>query len=152
MSLLPFLLMSVAGLQVPASGNPREARVLSTVEAYHRAFEQRDLEALRPLFDPDLLVFEAGGIDRGRDAYLGHHLGPELKDLSAWKTSGMAQQVHVLGDLAYVTCAFTYEAAFSSGKTARGQATETLVLASAKGSWVIRHLHWSSRPLKAVKP
>jgi ketosteroid isomerase-like protein len=152
MSPLPLLLLAVAGLQAPAPGNPGEARILATVEAYHRAFEQRDLEALRPLFDPDLLVFEAGGIDRGRDTYLGHHLGPELKELSTWRTSGMAMRAHVHGDLAYVTCAFTYEAAFSSGKTARGQATETLVLASAKGSWVIRHLHWSSRPLKAVKP
>ncbi len=152
MSPFPFMLLAVAGLQAPALANPGEAKVLATVEAYHRAFEQRDLEALRPLFDPDLLVFEAGGIDRGRDAYLGHHLGPELKELSAWKTSGMAMQAHVLGDLAYVTCAFTYEAAFSSGKMTRGQATETLVLASVKGSWVIRHLHWSSRPLKAVNP
>lgn len=152
MSPLPILLMLVAGLQVQAPGDPREARVLATVEAYHRAFEQRDLEALRPLFDPDVLVFEAGGSDLGRDAYLGHHLGPELKELRAWKTSGMSLQVHVVGDLAYVTCAFTYEAAFTNGKTARGQATETLVLASTKGVWVIRHLHWSSRSLKAVKP
>lgn len=152
MSPLPFLLMTVAGLQAPAPASPREAKVLAIVEAYHRAFEQRNLEALRALFDPDLLVFEAGGIDRGRDAYLGHHLGPELKELSAWKTSGMVQQVHVVGDLAYVTCAFSYEAAFASGKIAKGQATETLVLASVKDSWVIQHLHWSSRSLKAVKP
>jgi len=152
MSPLPFLLLAVAGHQTPAPGNPSEARVLATVEAYHRAFEQRDLEALRPLFGPDLLVFEAGGIDRGRDAYLGHHLLPELKELSAWKTSARALQVHVLGDFAQVPGALTYEATFRSGKTARGQATETLVLASANGSWVIQHLHWSSRPLKLEKP
>ena len=152
MSPLSFLMMTMAGVQAPAPENPREARVLAIVEAYHRAFEQRDLEAMRALFDPNLLVFEAGGIDRGRDAYLGHHLGPELKELSAWKTLGMDQQVHVIGDLAYVTCAFTYEAVFISGKTARGQATESLVLTSSKDSWIIRHLHWSSRPLKVVKP
>lgn len=149
---LSLLLITVPALVAQAPGAATESEVRKVVEAYHQAFEQRDLEGLRRLLVPELLVFEGGGVDRGRDTYLGHHLGPELKEMSGWTTSGMNMTFRVEGTLAYATCAFTYEASFKSGKTSKGKATETLVLVNEKDQWLIRHIHWSSRAIKPVKP
>lgn len=133
-------------------GTAAEAQVRATVEAYHRAFEARDIEGIRHQLSPDLVVFEMGGVDRGRDSYLGHHLGPELKELTAWSTTNMEIKIQAQERLAYATCAFTFEASFANGKTSKGKATETLLLTKEDGRWIIRHLHWSSRPLKPGKP
>ena len=128
-----------------------EQAVRAAVDAYHQAFERKDTAALEKLFHPDLLVFEGGGVDRGAKAYLEHHLGPELKELKSWTNTGMEIQVQVEGAMAYATCAFTYEAAFTNGKMSRGKATESLVLVKADGGWRIRHLHWSSHAIKPSK-
>jgi uncharacterized protein (TIGR02246 family) len=152
MRLLPYLILAAPVLIAQWPGVAVETQVGNIVEAYHKAFEQRDVEGLRRLFAEDLLVFESGGVDRGREAYLTHHLGPELKELSAWTTSGMDMKIEAQESLAVATCAFIYEATLASGKASKGKATETLVLAKEGGQWRIRHIHWSSRAIKSVKP
>lgn len=149
---LTILLFCAPALFAQSPETSPEAQVRTVVEAYHKAFEQRDLEGLRRLLAPELLVFESGGVDRGRDTYLGHHLGPELKEMNAWTTSGMEMKVQTEGAMAYATCAFAYEATFTNGKTSKAKATETLLLAKEKDQWLIRHIHWSSRAIKPVKP
>jgi ketosteroid isomerase-like protein len=64
----------------------------------------------------------------------------------------MDMKIEAQEGLAVATCAFTYEAAFANGRVSKGKATETLVLAKEGGQWRIRHIHWSSRAIKSVKP
>lgn len=125
------------------------AAVRAAIETYRQAMNNRDLAAMRQVFHPDLLVFEMGGVNRGRSDYLEHHLGPELKELKSWKTGPANTAIEVDGKLAVAIADFTYEATMLNGKTSRGVATETLVLALTPDGWKIRHLHWSSHAVKA---
>ena len=134
----------VQAVKMPeASQGPRAA-----VAAYHQALLRLDVQALAALFHPDLLVFEAGGVDRGRGAYLEQHLGPELKELERWEFGEPRTEWIEHGTLAVAQRTFDYTATLKSGKVRRGRATETLVLQLDTGGWRIRHLHWSSHAIK----
>ena len=155
MTLIRRLMIPLASLSLlahpPSKPNP-EAEVQALVKAYHEALVRKDMEALKKLFHPDLVVFEAGGVDKGRGAYLEHHLGPELKELKSWTYGPMETSV-LMGDPTSVAlCRFTYEAILEGGKLSKGKATESLVLIRTAEGWRIRHLHWSSRAIEPSKP
>ncbi len=148
--MIPFVSISLLA-HPPSKSNP-EAEIQAVVKAYHEAMARKDVDALKNLFHPDLVVFEAGGVDKGRDAYLEHHLGPELKELKSWTYGPMETSVLTGDPTSVVLCSFTYEAALDSGKISKGKATESMVLTRTAEGWRIRHLHWSSRAIKPSKP
>jgi ketosteroid isomerase-like protein len=120
----------------------------AAVTAYHQALLRLDAAALKALFHPDLLVFEAGGVDRGREDYLQKHLGPELKELERWDLGEPRTEWIGQGPLVVAARSFDYTATLKTGKVRRGRATETLVLQQVPEGWRIRHLHWSSHARK----
>ena len=114
----------------------------ATVHAFHEALANGNSAAVKELLDPNVLIFEAGGIERSLSEYAAHHLPADLKFMSSVTYKQERQTGHTEGDLAWIA---------SEGRmTAKGAgperiSTETLILRRRAGEWRIVHIHWSSR-------
>ena len=142
-------LLIAAALAAPApAAIPELPKALSTVlRDYRAAMEARSIEELAAVFDADLFLFEGTHKNVGWADYRDNHIGPEMKDWSAFKVVDARVADAVLGDdLAYVATESIYRIV-SEGKTVDIAAAESFVLVHRGAAWKIRHLHYSGKKL-----
>lgn len=146
-------LVVVAGLAgVPAQETaPRDAteEVREIVASHAVAVQSGDFATLDKLYsdDPDMLIVESGGANRGWAEYRDHHLKPELKELKEFAYKYESVDAEVAGDAAWAT--FDYKLhAVAKGNTIDVAGKGTMVLRRHEGAWKIVHSHTSSRPRK----
>lgn len=132
----------------PKAGDPKE-QVRQIVLRVAAATERGDLAALDAMYssDPDLLIIEGGGADKGWRSYRDHHLAPELKELKELRYRYDAVRVDVAGDLAWSTFDYTLQA-ISGDKPLDIAGKGTLILKRSADGWKIIHSHTSGRPRK----
>ena len=123
-----------------ASATMRAARDL------HAALARGDESAVGRLLDPQVLIFEAGGVERSRDEYAAHHMHGDMAFLKGARYTLLRQSGDEAGDLAWVGSEADIEATGRNGPV-RLHSTETLVLRHDGEGWRIVHIHWSNRPL-----
>ena len=122
------------------------ARIAAWLGTYDRAFNAKDLQQLATFYDPDVTIFEGGGVNNGWADYRDHHLGPELKDFEGLQFAHRDIKVHLLGNgsVAYVTSEYALKARVKDRDVESG-GLETLVLVKVGDAWRIRHSHTSAR-------
>lgn len=136
----------------PASGTAAQASgdvaaIEKWLEGYDAAFIAKDLAKLGSYYDPNVTIYEGGGINNGWADYRDHHLGPELKAFENLRFGHTDRKVHVLGDgrSAYAISNYFIKAKMGE-RTIDSGGLETLVLVKgADGAWKIRHSHTSAR-------
>lgn len=121
------------------------ANVRGTVLTLGREFEAGDLAGLERLFDPDVVVFESGRVNRGWADYRDHHLAPELAALSERRLEFSNIEMRILGAMAWVTFGYRVSARAGTGPVG-ADGVGTAVLERAGGLWRITHLHLSAAP------
>jgi uncharacterized protein (TIGR02246 family) len=141
----------------PPSGSERgvaaqgdTTAIVEWFKGYDAAFNAKDLEKLASYYDPDVTIYEGGGIDTGWAAYRDKHLGPELKAFENLQFAHHDVKVQLLdgGNAAYATARYTLKAKMGERDVdSEGLATHVLVK-GADGAWKIRHSHTSSRPVR----
>jgi ketosteroid isomerase-like protein len=114
------------------------------VRAFHAALTAGDSAAALSLLDPEVKIFEAGGMESSRNEYRSHHLGADMAF-----AENVARDVTVVdagesGDIAWVLAAISTAGAFR-GREIDTRGTETMILRKNGGGWQIIHIHWSSR-------
>ena len=136
----------------PAAGTASQdsgdvAAIEKWLEGYDAAFIAKDLAKLASYYDPNVTIYEGGGINNGWADYRDHHLGPELKAFEGLQFGHTDRKIHVLGDgrTAYAVSNYFIKAKMGERMIDSG-GLETLVLVKgADGAWKIRHSHTSAR-------
>ena len=113
---IAFATLSALALSVPTahaqtagsapSGDAAAAKAV--LRQYQQAVEKLDTTGTHRLFTADSQVFESGGVEGTFKHYAAHHLGPELREFSAFTFSDYQATVTVDGSYAFATETYTY--------------------------------------------
>ena len=91
------------------------------------------------------LIFESGGVERGKKEYASHHLSADAQFSKAVPSKVTRRVGHVAGATAWIATEGRTTGVFK-GKAIDRKTVETMILRRTGGSWKIAHIHWSSGP------
>ena len=102
-----------------------------------------DVNSLRMVLAPDVLIFESGGVESSLAEYEGHHMPADMAFMKAMRREIISQQVIDSGDAATVVTRSRVYGIYKE-KEVDLNSTETLVMKKLDGQWKVVHIHWSS--------
>ena len=132
------------GSSVEVSAVAPSARpAAAVVDAFHAALRRGDTNAAQSYLAESALIYEAGGVERGRQEYASHHLGADSAFAQAVPGTVTRRAGEAASNLAWIATegrtAGTYK-----GKAVDRVTAETMVLRRIGRAWKIVHIHWSS--------
>lgn len=107
------------------------------------ALETGDVDTLRSVLAPDVLIFESGGMESSLAEYEGHHMTSDIDFMKAMHREVISQQTIDSGDSATVVTRSRVHGVYED-KEIDLNSTETLVMRKLNGQWKVVHIHWSS--------
>lgn len=113
------------------------------VDAFHAALRRGDTNAAQSHLAANALVYEAGGVERGRQEYASHHLGADAAFAQAVPSAITRRTGEAVGNIAWIATEGRTTGTYK-GKPVDRVTTETMVLRRQGGAWKIVHIHWSS--------
>lgn len=116
----------------------------AVVDAFHVALKRGDREAVLALLDPEVRIFEAGGVERSRDEYAAHHLDADIAFVRGVVSTQVQRREQRDGALAWVETE-TQVGGAVHGQPLGSRGVETMILQQREGRWHIVHIHWSSQ-------
>lgn len=128
----------------PVGLSPAGAKAAAVVDAFHAALRAGDVAKAAELMDSSAVIFEAGGVEQSRAAYVAQHLSADAayeKDARltlSYRTGGAAD------GLAWIVTEGRVQTRIA-GQTIDRVTTETMILRRSHAGWRIIHVHWSSR-------
>ncbi len=125
------------------AGTPPAAPT-ATVEAFQRALAAGDTTSAEALLDPNVQVFESGGIERSRDEYAAQHMQGDAAFLKSATLKLLSRTGDGAGAMAWVASE-SHITGVAGGQDVDLVSTETMVLKRTALGWRIVHIHWSSR-------
>lgn len=132
----------------PGASLSADARAASvTVDAFHAALKRGDTEAAAALLADDALVFEGGGVERGKAEYSSRHLSADALFAKAVPSAVTRRSGWADGRTAWIATESTTKGAYKA-KPINSIGTETMVLRRDPAGWRIVHIHWSSKTVK----
>ncbi len=131
-SLFVIVLAAAAGQSSPAS----------VVDQFQAAVRGGDREQAMSLLSPDVVIFEEGEAEMGRDQYAATHLAADIEFAKSASTRVIETRTGAVKDAAWVLRVLETSGTFRGNEVTR-IGTETAVLKKEKGRWRIVHLHWS---------
>ena len=117
------------------------------VDAFHAALAKRDLSSVKALLAEDALIYESGGVERGKAEYASHHLPADAEFTAATTRSVTRRTGHAAGSMAWVATESTVTGSFKD-RAVDSASIETMILRREQGTWRIAHIHWSSANTK----
>lgn len=142
MRALACLLLAVAGLPALAA-TPTE-----TMDAFQRALAEGKREQALALLSPKVQIFESGYVERSRDEYAAHHLDGDIDFLRKTQARLLRHAEQREGSTAIVMRETETTGSYQDAPV-HAIGLETAVLEKHGDGWLIVHLHWSSRKVKA---
>ena len=147
-ALAALMLTSPAPTQTTATKLPGAVRAAGTVvDAFHAALRRGDTRTAAGLLASDALVYESGGVERGKAEYAAHHLAADAAFAKAMTRVITRRAGSVDGRMAWIASESTSRGSFRN-KPINSKSTETMILRRERGGWRIVHVHWSSANLK----
>jgi ketosteroid isomerase-like protein len=133
-----------APIQPAASALSAEAaEAAATVDAFHSAVKAGDVVHAAALLDEEIVVFEAGGAERSKAAYVAEHLAADAKFEGAATATVRRRVGAAAGGTAWIATEGRVQGR-SGEKVIDRLTTETMVLRRTPAGWRIVHVHWSS--------
>ncbi|MDP9421404.1 MAG: nuclear transport factor 2 family protein [Pseudomonadota bacterium] len=124
---------------VASSARPAAA----AVDAFHAALRSGNTKAALSHLAENALIYEAGGVERGRQEYASHHLGADSAFSQAVPSTVTRRAGEAVGNIAWIATEGRTTGTFK-GKAVDRVTTETMVLRRQGNAWKIVHIHWSS--------
>ncbi|SEL21246.1 SnoaL-like domain-containing protein [Colwellia chukchiensis] len=112
------------------------------VKQFHQALHNVDQVNVRRLLADEVIIFEAGAVERSAKEYAQQHMLADMKFLSATESKLLEQTVKITGNSALAMSRVHIKGKYR-GKAIDYQSLETLVLEKISGQWKIVHIHWS---------
>lgn len=120
------------------------AEAAQVVDAFKAAVSSGDADAAAAFLADDVLVFEAGYVERSKAEYAGEHLKADAEYSKVVKGAVTRRTGHATGDLAWIASEGATSGRYKD-KAVDRVTTETMVLRREPSGWRIVHIHWSSR-------
>ena len=142
------LLLLITGitLSVTAQTNPVGAAdhpaAVAAAQLGH-AIAEGDVEQLKILLAPDILIFESGNVESSLAEYESHHMQSDMAFMKTMNVEVESRRVFDSGDTAVVVTHSRIHGIYKEQELDLSS-TETLVMKNMGGRWKIVHIHWSS--------
>lgn len=127
----------------PGTLAPSAQPAARVVDAFHAALRRGDTKAALSHLAESALIYEAGGVERGRQEYASHHLAADAAFAQAVPGTTTRRAGHAAGDISWIATEGRTNGTYK-GKPVDRVTTETMVLRRVAGAWKIVHIHWSS--------
>lgn len=148
------LLAASASLAHPAENNSAAAQAVvavsasarpaaAVVDAFHAALRRGDMDAAHSLLAVNALIYESGGVERGRQEYAAHHLGADAAFAKAVPGTVTRRAGDAVANIAWIATEGRTVGNYKDKAVDRVTA-ETMVLRRQAKAWKIVHIHWSS--------
>lgn len=160
LSLLSFIAIAAASLTIPAiahesKSSPSAAASPSVVpktaadvvDGFHAALKRGDTGTASSLLNTDALIFESGGVERGKAEYASHHLAADAAFAAATTHNVIRRSGAASGDFAWIATEGRTTGTYKE-RPVDSVSTETMLLRRTSGIWQIVHIHWSSAKTK----
>ena len=134
---------AVPGVAVAPQARP----AVAVVDAFHAALRGGDTDAAQSHLAVDALIYESGGVERGRQEYASHHLGADAAFAKAVPSTVTRRSGVAAGDMAWIATEGRTAGIYKEKPLDR-VTTETMILRRQAGVWKIVHIHWSSSAKK----
>jgi hypothetical protein len=118
-----------------------------TMAAFHAALKVGDRNGALALMSPKVVIYESGYVELTREEYANRHLDSDIAFSKSTTSTSLQQSERIAGDMASVLEQSETTGQFQ-GKPVHAVSLETALLEKQGETWVIVHLHWSSRKLK----
>ena len=122
---------------------PSARPAAAVVDAFHAALRSGNTKAALSHLAENALIYEAGGVERGRQEYASHHLGADSAFAQAVPGTVTRRGGEAVGGIAWIATEGHTTATYKE-KAVDRVTTETMVLRRVGGAWKIVHIHWSS--------
>jgi ketosteroid isomerase-like protein len=120
------------------------------VDLFHAALARGDTAAALALLADDAVIYESGGVERGKAEYASHHLEADAAFSKAVPSQVTRRFGAAAGSVAWILTEGRTTGTLREKPVDR-LTTETAVLRRVGESWRITHFHWSSAAAKAAK-
>ena len=138
---------TAAASATPAAGGAEPSgTVTKALERYDRAFQSRDMDALKQIMANDVVMLEQGTQNIGRDDVLNNHLGPELRAFRELTATYSDVRIREGKDMALVTRQFAIRAMNQNGQRLQFRGVETQGWTLQTDRWELAHIHLSFSP------
>jgi uncharacterized protein (TIGR02246 family) len=141
----PTRLAASGVVRAPAQPGRDSTAVADVVTRYHRALADGDSAAALALLAPDAVILESGGLET-RAEYRSHHLPADIGFARALPSVRGAMRVVVEGNAAWAMSTSTTKGEYRSRAIDSASAELMVLTRGPDGRWLIRAIHWSSRP------
>lgn len=128
------------------------AAVNEVLSQYRSAIERLDASGTERLFAEDSQIFENGGVEGTYSNYLAHHLGPELRDFTAFRFNDVNVEIRFEGPVALATETYTFRIERREGEPIERRGVTTSALLKTGSDWRIISMHGSSRAPRRPPP
>jgi ketosteroid isomerase-like protein len=125
-------------------GSEAEADVRAALESFYGAMKRADAPGAMAVIAPDAVFVESGRLET-RAEYEKNHLPADIGFEKQVTGQRSAWQVTVQGDTAWAIATTEYDGTFD-GSPVNFVSAQLAVLTRDDGRWLIRSVHWSSRP------
>lgn len=122
---------------------PSARPAATVVDAFHAALRRGDTRAALSHLAENALIYEAGGVERGRQEYASHHLGADSAFAQAVPGTVTRRVGEAVGNVAWIATEGRTTGTYKDKAVDRVTA-ETMVLRRVGRGWKIVHIHWSS--------
>jgi ketosteroid isomerase-like protein len=119
------------------------------VDAFHAALARGETTAALALLTDDAVIYESGGVERGKAEYASHHLEADAAFSKAVPTRVTRRTGAADGSVAWLLTEGRTNGTYKDRPVDR-VTTETAMLRRIGGAWRITHFHWSSAAAKAA--
>ena len=135
--------MPSVAVSIPVVPKP----AVDVVDGFHAALKRGDTGTASSLLATNALIFESGGVERGKAEYASHHLAADAAFASATTHSVTRRSGAVSGDFAWIATEGRTIGTYKE-RLIDVVSTETMLLRRTNGVWQIVHIHWSSAKTK----
>ena len=122
---------------------PSARPAAAVVDAFHAALRRGDAGGALTFLTTDALIFESGGVERGKAEYASHHLAADAAFSQAVPARITRRAGEAVGHVAWVATEGRTTGTYK-GKPVDRRTVETMVLRRTGAGWKIAHIHWSS--------
>lgn len=143
--------LALVALPAAAPAKSPEDSVRKALAAYDGAVAKKDVETVRSLLAPELLLYEHSVRNDGAQDAFENHLKPEILEADGLQMSSSDVRVTADSGLALVTRQYHVKGTFR-GRTIDSSGNETQVWKQTGGEWKLIHIHYSHACPKPPAP
>ena len=133
---------SVSAAEVGAVA-PSARPAAAVVDAFHGALRRGDTKAALSYLAENALIFESGGVERGKQEYAAHHLSADAAFAQAVPGKVTRRAGEAVGNIAWIATEGRTTGTYKD-KAVDRVTSETMVMQRQGKTWKVVHIHWSS--------